>query len=61
MSVKNKINFFQCNLQHCKAAVIELNNLNFRSQQFIGMVQEPYIMNNDIKMIDKMKLFRTKG
>lgn len=51
----NKLEFFQCNLQHCKAAAVEVNNLKFKSHQFIGMIQEPYIVKNEVKIIDKVK------
>ncbi|KAJ6642822.1 hypothetical protein Bhyg_07776, partial [Pseudolycoriella hygida] len=41
--------------EHCKAASIEINNLKFESQQFIGMIQEPYILKNEVNKIDKLK------
>lgn len=51
----SKIEFFQCNLQHGKSATIETNFLKFKSQRFVGMIQEPYILKNVIRLIDETK------
>ena len=49
----NKIlSFAQVNVQHCKAATIEVNNMTLGSNNFIIFVQEPYIKKNIVSNLD---------
>lgn len=53
--MSSELSFYQINAHHSKSATIEINNLTIKSQQFIILVQEPYIYNNQIKILNKHK------
>lgn len=55
MMSRSELSFYQINAQHSKSATIEINNLIIKSEQFIVLVQEPYILINQIKMLNKHK------
>lgn len=48
----NKLSFAQVNIQHCKSATIEVNNMTLDSNNFIIFIQEPYIKKNAVSNFD---------
>lgn len=47
-----KLSFAQANIQYCKAATIEVNNLSLGSQHFVMFIQEPYLKKNLVSGLD---------